>query len=46
MSEIGPIKRRDLIRYVKSVWSRWPVPGMKHRVSRWGGVTLRLPNPY
>ncbi len=46
MSRMGPIKRRDLIRYLKILGFEGPYSGGKHQFMVKDNVTLRLPNPH
>jgi predicted RNA binding protein YcfA (HicA-like mRNA interferase family) len=42
----GPIKRLDLIRYLRQLGFEGPFSGGKHQFMVKGEVTLRLPNPH
>ncbi len=46
MPSFGPIKRKDLIRYLKQVGFDGPYSGGKHQFMRKGDITLRIPNPH
>jgi len=46
MSQIGPIKRNELIRYLKKLGFSGPYSGGKHQFMEKGNITLRLPNPH
>ena len=46
MPLVGPIKRRDLIRYLKILGFKGPYSGGKHQFMVRDNVTLRLPNPH
>lgn len=46
MPRIGPIKRRDLIRYLRVMDFEGPYSGGKHQFMVKGKLTLRLPNPH
>ncbi|HDN64685.1 MAG TPA: type II toxin-antitoxin system HicA family toxin [Methanosarcinales archaeon] len=46
MPRIGPIKRRDLIRYLKLIGFEGPYSGGKHQFMVKNNITLRLPNPH
>ncbi|KAB3547453.1 MAG: type II toxin-antitoxin system HicA family toxin [ANME-2 cluster archaeon] len=46
MPRIGPIKRRDLIRYLKLLGFEGPYSGGKHQFMVKNNITLRLPNPH
>jgi len=42
----GPIKRRDLIRYLHQVGFEGPYSGGKHQFMVQGDITLWIPNPH
>jgi predicted RNA binding protein YcfA (HicA-like mRNA interferase family) len=46
MPRFGPIKRKDLIRYLKQLNFEGPYSGGKHQFMVKGNITLRLPNPH
>ncbi|MCC6130401.1 MAG: type II toxin-antitoxin system HicA family toxin [Acidobacteria bacterium] len=46
MPAIGPIKRRDLIRYLLQLGFEGPFSGGKHQFMTRGERTLRIPNPH
>ncbi|MBC8263763.1 MAG: type II toxin-antitoxin system HicA family toxin [Anaerolineales bacterium] len=46
MPRFGPIKRRDLIRYLRQLGFEGPYSGGKHQFMIKGDITLRLPNPH
>ena len=46
MPTIGPIKRRDLIRYLKQLSFEGPYSGSKHQFMRKEDITVWLPNPH
>jgi len=46
MPGIGPIKRNELIRYLKKLGFSGPYSGCKHQFMEKGNLTLRLPNPH
>lgn len=46
MPRLGPIKRADLIRYLKKAGFVGPYAGAKHQLMIRGDRTLRLPNPH
>lgn len=46
MPPLGPIKRKDLIRYLKQVGFDGPYSGGKHQFMIKGEVTVRIPNPH
>jgi predicted RNA binding protein YcfA (HicA-like mRNA interferase family) len=43
---IGPIKRRDLIAYLRALGFEPPVSGGDHQYMRGRGTKLRIPNPH
>jgi len=44
--QLGPIKRRDLIRSLRRLGFSGPFVGGKHQFMERGAVTLTLPNVY
>jgi predicted RNA binding protein YcfA (HicA-like mRNA interferase family) len=46
MPHFGPIKRRDLVRYLGRLGFEGPYSGGKHQFMIKGEITLRLPNPH
>jgi len=46
MPRLGPIKRRDLIRYLRQIGFEGPFSGGRHQFMAKGDVTVRLPNPH
>jgi predicted RNA binding protein YcfA (HicA-like mRNA interferase family) len=46
MPRLGPIKRRDLIRYLRQVGFTGPFSGGKHEFMVKGNRTLWVPNPH
>ena len=46
MPRFGPIKRKDLIRYLKKEEFEGPYSGGKHQFMIKGDITLRIPNPH
>lgn len=46
MPSFGPIKRADLIRYLKKAGFDGPYSGGKHQLMIKGDRTLRVPNPH
>ena len=46
MPRLGPIKRQDLIRYLKQLGFEGPYSGGKHPFMLKGDRTLRIPNPH
>ena len=46
MPPLGPIKRRDLIRYLRKLGFEGPYRGGKHQYMVKGETRLALPNPH
>jgi predicted RNA binding protein YcfA (HicA-like mRNA interferase family) len=46
MPTIGPIKRRDLITYLKQLGFTGPHPGKRHEFMKRPDVRLIIPNPH
>lgn len=46
MPRFGPIKRKDLIGYLKQLGFDGPYSGGKHQFMVKGDLTLRIPNPH
>ena len=46
MPAIGPVKRRDLVRFLAQLGFEGPFSGGKHQFVVRGGATVRLPNPH
>jgi len=46
MPKIGPIKRNELIKYLRKLGFSGPYSGSKHQFMENGDLTLRLPNPH
>jgi predicted RNA binding protein YcfA (HicA-like mRNA interferase family) len=46
MPAIGPIKRRELIAYLRALGFDAPVSGGDHQYMRGRGRKLRIPNPH
>lgn len=46
MPRFGPIKRKDLILYLRRLGFQGPYSGGKHQFMRRGEVTISLPNPH
>jgi predicted RNA binding protein YcfA (HicA-like mRNA interferase family) len=46
MPALGPIKRNDLIRYMRQLGFEGPYSGGKHQFMIKDEVTVRLPNPH
>ena len=46
MPEFGPIKRKDLIHYLKELGCSGPSSGGKHQHMKRGNITLTIPNPH
>jgi predicted RNA binding protein YcfA (HicA-like mRNA interferase family) len=44
MPALGPIKRRDLVRYLRQLGFKGPYAGTKHQFMIKGNLTLTLPN--
>ena len=45
MPRLGPIKRKDLLRYLKALGFEGPYAGGKHQFMVKEDLTLRIPNP-
>jgi len=43
---LAPIKRRDLIRYLRDLGATGPFPGGQHEFMRRDGKRIILPNPH
>jgi len=43
---LAPIKRRDLIRYLRDLGATGPFPGGQHEFMRWDGKRIILPNSH
>ncbi len=46
MPKLGPIKRRDLIAYLRQLGFEGPVAGGKHEYMQRGANRLRIPNSH
>ncbi len=46
MPQFGPIKRNELVRYLKQLGFEGPYSGGKHQFMVKGDRTLRIPNPH
>lgn len=46
MPTLGPLKRIDLIRYLKQLGFEGPFSGAKHQFMTKGQFTVRVPNPH
>ena len=46
MPRLGPIKRRDLIRYLRLIGFEGPYSGGKHQFMAKGSHKIRIPNPH
>ena len=46
MPHLGPIKRKDLIYYLRQLGFEGPYAGTKHQLMMRGNTTLRIPNPH
>jgi predicted RNA binding protein YcfA (HicA-like mRNA interferase family) len=46
MPRLGPIKRKDLIRYFKALGFEGPYSGKRHQFMVRNDVTVWLPNPH
>lgn len=46
MPRLGPVKRKDLIRYLRAIGFEGPYSGRKHQFMIRGQITLRVPNPH
>jgi hypothetical protein len=43
MPRLGPIRRADLIQYLRRLGFAGPFPGTKHQIMRRGEITVRNP---
>jgi len=43
---LGPIKREELVRYLRALGFEGPYSGKKHQFMLKGVVRLRIPNPH
>jgi predicted RNA binding protein YcfA (HicA-like mRNA interferase family) len=46
MPPFGPVKRKDLIRYLRQFGFKGPYSGSKHQFMLMGDITIRIPNPH
>lgn len=46
MPHLGPIKRKDLIYYLRRLGFEGPYSGRRHRFMMKGNITLWVPNPH
>jgi predicted RNA binding protein YcfA (HicA-like mRNA interferase family) len=46
MPPFGPVKRRDLVRFLMQAGFRGPYSGGRHQFMVRGTITLRVPNPH
>jgi predicted RNA binding protein YcfA (HicA-like mRNA interferase family) len=46
MPRFGPIRRRDVIRYLRQLSFEGPYSGGKHQFMVKNDITVRLPNPH
>jgi len=46
MPKFGPIKRKELIRYLRELEFKGPYSGGKHQFMVKGNIVLRVPNPH
>ncbi len=46
MPRLGPIKRQDLIRYLRQLGFEGPFSGGRHPLMQRSEITLRIPNPH
>jgi predicted RNA binding protein YcfA (HicA-like mRNA interferase family) len=46
MPPFGPIKRKDLLRYLRKFGFVGPYSGGKHPLMLKGEITIRVPNPH
>ena len=46
MPPIGPVKRKDLVRYLGQLGFEGPYSGGKHQFMVKGDITIRIPNPH
>ena len=46
MPSLGPVKRKDLVRYLGQLGFEGPYSGGKHQFMVKGGITIRIPNPH
>ena len=46
MPRLGPVKRTDLVRYLRALGFHGPYAGAKHQIMVRGATSLRIPNPH
>jgi predicted RNA binding protein YcfA (HicA-like mRNA interferase family) len=46
MPKVGPVKRDDLIYYLRKLGFEGPLAGRKHRVMKMGMIQVTIPNPH
>lgn len=46
MPKLGPIKRKDLIRYLRQFGFDGPLSGGKHEYMKLGSLKVWIPNPH
>jgi predicted RNA binding protein YcfA (HicA-like mRNA interferase family) len=46
MPPLRPLKRKELIRFLKKVGFKGPYSGGKHQIMTKDNLTLRIPNPH
>ena len=46
MPPFGPVKRKDLVRYLRQLGFEGPYSGGKHQFMVKGDITIRIPNPH
>jgi len=46
MPRLGPIKRKELIRFLRILGFEGPYSGGRHQFMIKGEITLRIPNPH
>ena len=46
MPSVGPVKRKDLIRYLRKSGFEGPYSGGKHQFMVKGDITVRVPNTH
>ena len=46
MPQLGPIKRRDLVAYLRKLAFTGPYSGGRHEFMMKGALRVRLPNPH
>ena len=46
MPQLGPISRKELIRYLRQIGFEGPYSGGRHQFMIKGNVTIHIPNPH